>query len=144
MRVSAKGKYALAAMVYLAQSGHDTVKTVARISEELNISKIYLEQVFSLLKRAGLVLSTKGAQGGYRLAMLPEKITAYAVLKACDQALFEKAEPVLSEDHQALNHTLDTVYQKMDEEVKTSLESFTLSDLAEKVAGELNSYMFFI
>ncbi|CAB1244089.1 MAG: Rrf2 family transcriptional regulator [Clostridiales bacterium] len=144
MRVSAKGKYALAAMVYLAQSGHDTVKTVARISEELNISKIYLEQVFSLLKRAGLVLSTKGAQGGYRLALLPEKITAYAVLKACDQALFEKAEPVLSEDHQALNHTLDTVYQKMDEEVKTSLESFTLSDLAEKVAGELNSYMFFI
>lgn len=144
MRVSAKGKYALAAMVYLAQSGHDTVKTVARISEELNISKIYLEQVFSLLKRAGLVLSTKGAQGGYRLAMLPEKITAYAVLKACDQALFEKAQPVLSEDHQALNHTLDTVYQKMDEEVKTSLESFTLSDLAEKVAGELNSYMFFI
>ena len=143
MRVSAKGKYALAAMVYLAQSGHDTVKTVARISEELNISKIYLEQVFSLLKRAGLVLSTKGAQGGYRLAMLPEKITAYAVLKACDQALFEKAQPVLSEDHQALNHTLDTVYQKMDEEVKTSLESFTLSDLAEKVAGELNSYMFF-
>ncbi len=144
MRVSAKGKYALAAMVYLAQSGHDTVKTVARISEELNISKIYLEQVFSLLKRAGLVLSTKGAQGGYRLALLPEKITAYAVLKACDQSLFEKAEPVLNEEHQALNHVLDTVYQKMDEEIKTSLESFTLSDLAEKVAGEQNSYMFFI
>ena len=68
MRISAKGRYALAAAISMArQYGTGEHITAISISEKLGISKIYLEQVFSLLKRAGLVNTVKGAQGGYAL-----------------------------------------------------------------------------
>ncbi|MFV0412017.1 MAG: RrF2 family transcriptional regulator, partial [Oscillospiraceae bacterium] len=65
MKVSTKGRYALAAVTHMAQQ-HSTGEyiTVLSIAERLGLSKIYLEQVFSLLKRGGIVNSTKGAQGG--------------------------------------------------------------------------------
>ena len=65
MRISSKGRYGLAAMVCMAESyGSGACITIISLSERLGISKIYLEQVFSLLKRGGLVLAIKGVQGG--------------------------------------------------------------------------------
>ena len=85
MRISAKGRYALAAMVHMAQ-GHANGEctTLISISEKLGISKIYLEQVFSLLKRGDIVTSVKGAQGGYMLTRSPGEISAYQVLSAVE------------------------------------------------------------
>ena len=90
MRISSKGRYALAAMALMAerfQSGEFT--TVISISEHFGISKIYLEQVFSLMKRAGLVASAKGAQGGYQLTRKPSEINVFEVLHAAELSLFE-------------------------------------------------------
>ena len=85
MRISAKGRYALAAAISMAQQhGTGEYITVISISEKLGISKIYLEQVFSLLKRAGLVTSVKGAQGGYQLSRMPGQITALDLLMAVE------------------------------------------------------------
>lgn len=85
MRISSKGRYAVAAMTELAGAWKRSESlTVLRISETLGISKIYLEQVFSLLKRAQLVNSIKGAQGGYQLAKPPEEITAADILSASE------------------------------------------------------------
>ena len=62
MSISAKGRYGLAAMTHLAQCYQaDMPITIISIAEKMGISKIYLEQVFSLLKRAGLVNSINGA-----------------------------------------------------------------------------------
>ncbi|MEI6102174.1 MAG: Rrf2 family transcriptional regulator, partial [Eubacteriales bacterium] len=83
MRISAKSRYALAAITYMAIiDNKKECVTVISISEQLGISKIYLEQVFSLLKRAKLVVSIKGAQGGYRLAKPAVKIAIADVLHA--------------------------------------------------------------
>ena len=83
MKISAKARYGLATMIKLAQlySREENI-TVLRLAETLHISKIYLEQVFALLKRAQLVVSTKGAQGGYQLARAPETITVLADRKS--------------------------------------------------------------
>ena len=90
MRISAKGRYGLAAMAYLAHSYNNGAPvTIIRISEKLGISKIYLEQVFSLLKRAGLVHSLKGSQGGYQLSRRPGEISAYDILSAIELGLLE-------------------------------------------------------
>ncbi len=68
MRISAKGRYGLAAMITIALESQDNeCIPVILIAEKLGLSKIYLEQVFALLKRGQLVDSVKGAQGGYRL-----------------------------------------------------------------------------
>ena len=56
----------------------------------LAVSKIYLEQVFSLLKRDGLANSIKGAQGGYQLSRPAEEISVYDILSVAELSMFEK------------------------------------------------------
>jgi Rrf2 family protein len=74
MRISSKGRYGIAAMISMAQNqSKNAYITIISIAEKLGISKIYLEQVFSLRKRAEMVHSIKGAQGGYRRARPAEK-----------------------------------------------------------------------
>ena len=88
MKISAKGRYGLAAMIVLARSYESSSPvTIISISEHLGISKIYLEQVFSLLKRSKLVNSIKGSQGGYQLSRHPREITAYEILSSIEISL---------------------------------------------------------
>lgn len=81
MRISAKGRYGLAAMITLAQESTQDLCTqrVIVIAEKLGLSKIYLEQVFALLKRGKLVTSIKGAQGGCSLSRPAPQINAYEI-----------------------------------------------------------------
>ena len=74
--------------------------------EKLGISKIYLEQVFSLLKRARLVNSIKGSQGGYQLSRAPRAITAYDILSAIELSLMEEAAPASPEKMPELDRAL--------------------------------------
>jgi len=65
VRISAKTRYGIAALIHLAQnSTEDRLVPILSISEALGISKIYLEQVFSLLKRGDIVVSVKGPRVG--------------------------------------------------------------------------------
>ena len=66
VRISTKGRYGLAAMIYLGQHAQSNSHIpLIQLADALGISKIYLEQVFSLLKRAELVRSTKGTPVSY-------------------------------------------------------------------------------
>jgi Rrf2 family cysteine metabolism transcriptional repressor len=131
MRISAKGRYAIAASISLAQN-YDAGEyiTVMSISEKLNISKIYLEQVFSLLKRGGIVNSVKGAQGGYQLARMPEQITLYDILTAVELSLFETNEDTVLQSAQDIEAAMRAlVYERLDEMLKKTLTSVTLNEL---------------
>ncbi len=131
MRISAKGRYALAAAVRMArQHGSGEYITVISISEGLGISKIYLEQVFSLLKRGGLVNSVKGAQGGYQLTRPPEEITVLEVLSAVETALFENTEDTVREKAPDIESALRlSVFDPLDQSVREILSGITLSAL---------------
>lgn len=148
MRISVKGKYGLSAMVYLAQnaSTNDCV-TVLRISEELGISKIYLEQVFSLLKKAELVNSIKGSSGGYQLSRPAEKITSFEILNAIENSLFEETEAITSEKASHINSALTfLLWNELDNVVKEFLSSVTLSKLASEATKNRQGidFMYFI
>ncbi len=148
MRISAKGRYALAATVSMAEShGNGEYTTVIRISEKLGISKIYLEQVFSLLKRGGIVHSVKGAQGGYQLARAPGQISVLDVLAAVELSLFEPAEETVSDKAPDIEAAMKlAAFDVLDGAVKRALGQITLSDLAaeaEKHKSE-DGYMFYI
>ncbi len=131
MRISAKGRYALAAIIDMAQQHHNgEYITLLSISEKLGISKIYLEQVFSLLKRAALVLSVKGAQGGYQLAQAPEQLTVLDVLLAVEQALLEPTQETVAEKAPAVEAALRlSVFDMLDQAVRTALVGVTIADL---------------
>ncbi|MFP5469586.1 MAG: Rrf2 family transcriptional regulator, partial [Alphaproteobacteria bacterium] len=68
MRLSTRGRYAVMAMVDLADEGHGRPITLADIATRQDISLSYLEQLFAKLRRGGIVRSVRGPGGGYRLA----------------------------------------------------------------------------
>jgi len=85
MKVSAKAEYACLAVLALAQHGHDAPPLrIREISELHGIPERYLVQILLQLKGAGLVASTRGASGGYRLARSSETISVSEILSAID------------------------------------------------------------
>ena len=81
MRISTKGRYALAVMLDL--SIYDTGENISikTIAKRLNLSGKYLEQVVGVLTKAGFVKSVRGSSGGYRLAKQPKEYTVGAILR---------------------------------------------------------------
>jgi len=133
MRISTKGRYGLAVMVALAQKKINS--SVSDIANHLGLSKIYLEQVFTLLKRANLIVSQKGSGGGYSLAESPKNISAYAILLATESALFESAElNPISTTESALHAK---VWQPMDTLLQDFLSDITLESLIEQNAADM-------
>jgi len=147
MRISSKGRYALAAMVEMALTDSEEYQAVISLSQKLGISKIYLEQVFSILKRSGLVKSEKGARGGYRLRRAPSDIRVLDILKPLELALFEQPDCQVGDDVPEIGDALMAlVFSKMDQAVVHVLESVTLADLAQRVGGDraARGYMYYI
>ena len=84
MMISTKGRYALRIMVDLAQHDGSEPVSVREIAQRQDISGKYMEQIISVLTRAGLLRSVRGAQGGYHLAHKPEDITVGMILRATE------------------------------------------------------------
>ena len=82
---STKGRYALRAMGDLAT--HEGWISLGDVSERQNISRKYLEQVISLMHKAGYVESLRGKGGGYRLTRKPEEYTLGEILRAAEGSL---------------------------------------------------------
>ena len=147
MRVTAKGRYGLAAMIHLAQQKEGECVPVIHISEKLDISKIYLEQVFALLKRGGLVSSIKGSQGGYQLTKLASDITVYEIMKATEVAVFEGTKATVEGLAPEIDKAMAIkIFEPLDQAVTSMLQSVSLQDLVEEVATQEDNegYMFFI
>ena len=148
MRISAKGRYGIASMIelsWMSREGHHV--PVAILTENLGISKIYLEQIFSLLKRSGLVASVKGAQGGYHLAKPASEISVYEILKALEQILFEPTESSVDERAPAIESVMQKdVFRPLDATIETLLAKIHLSDLLEDYINQKNqnNFMFYI
>ena len=86
MKLSTRGKYGLYAMTYLAQhegEGPQSLKNIA----ELGLPDPYLEQLLGSLRRAGLVKTFRGAQGGYQLSRSPDEITVKHIIEAMEGPL---------------------------------------------------------
>ena len=85
MRISAKAEYACLAVLALAEKHHeDRPLTIREIAHAHRIPVTFLTQILLKLKGAGLVISTRGSSGGYRLARSPEEISLIDVLQVVD------------------------------------------------------------
>ena len=147
MRISAKGRYALAAVISMAQNYNNGEHiTVISISEKLGISKIYLEQVFSLLRRGKIVTSVKGAQGGYQLTRMPRQITVLDVLSSVELSLFEPAEGTVRSKAPEIEAAMRlSAFDVLDIAVKKTLEKVSIYDLITEAEKQKDQgFMFFI
>lgn len=85
MRLSTKSRYGLRALFDIAYNCGNRPAQIQDISRRQQISPRYLEQIFQSLKRAGILKSKRGPQGGYCLARKPEEITVLEILNATEQ-----------------------------------------------------------
>ncbi len=140
MMLSTRGRYGLKAMVDLAVVYGDGRLSTAALAASQGISDTYLEQLVSALRRAGLIVSTRGAQGGYELAREPGSINVNEVLRAlegettlvdcvgtdkvdCANACSCSARPLWLKLQSRINEVLDTTTLKdMADDYKTQME----------------------
>ena len=87
MILTTKARYAVMAVIDIADSGSNQPVSLVTISERQKISLSYLEQIFSRLKKSGIVESTKGPGGGYFLGKDRKKITIEDIIKAMDEPI---------------------------------------------------------
>lgn len=146
MKISAKARYALAAAIKMAQvyKANECI-ALNDLAENLQISKIYLEQIFSLLKRGKIVSSVKGAQGGYFLSRPPQVITVYEILLATDSSLFIKTDQTVAESAPGIENAMqNAVFQKLDHNVVELLSEITLMTLVLEEEKYNSNYMYYL
>lgn len=144
MRISTKGRYGLAAMIALAKHSSTKSISIASISNELGLSKLYLEQVVAVLKNRGLVKSVKGSQGGYTLADATKNISVKSILYALEPAFSEKTGN--SCEDSSINLILhQLVFDPITDVMGDKLDQIHLSDLMEALEDlQPDSIMFYI
>jgi len=133
MKLSTKGRYGLRAMVDMAVYSKGEHVSINSIAERQGISANYLEQVFSTLRKAGLVKSVKGAQGGYSLSLRPDETTIGVVLRSLegDLEIVDEAESGIgfSSIQKTIKHA---VWDKMNEKINEVVDSITVEDLVKE------------
>ncbi|MDR3086303.1 MAG: Rrf2 family transcriptional regulator [Christensenellaceae bacterium] len=130
MKLSTKGRYGVRAMYELALRFGSGPLSVKEIAGRQGVPEAYLEQLIAPLRRAGLVKSIRGAQGGYELAKPPNEISAYAVITALEGPT-APASCVLDEEQceNATNCAMHSLWQRIHDGVNDVLISITLQDL---------------
>lgn len=147
MKVSTKGRYGLRALVDLTVHGTEKHVSLVEIAKRQKISLNYLEQVFGTLRKAGVVKSIKGAQGGYVLAEKPERIKVSRVISVLEGTFSIIDESKSEKEQDTINLAVkNLVWDKINENVNYYLESTTLEDLANEYRrlNQMDAGMYFI
>jgi len=135
MRLSTKGRYGVKAMFDLAlNSSNDKIVTLKSIAERQGISEPYLEQLMAGLRKAGLVKSVRGSQGGYMLSSTPDKITVGDVIRTLEGCMAPTEcvdETSQVECSEAACCVTRMVWQKIKESVDDVIDAITIQDMLE-------------
>ncbi|MEC7118401.1 MAG: Rrf2 family transcriptional regulator [Pseudomonadota bacterium] len=132
MRLTTRGRYAVTALLDLALQPADQAITLAEIAGRQSISVAYLEQLFAKLKRHGLVISIRGASGGYRLAKSPMDIAVLEIISAVNESVeATRCEGSGNCQHGAMCLTHD-LWHELSECIESYLSGITLGSLIER------------
>ena len=130
MKLSTKGRYGLKAMFELSINQKDGPVPLKLIARNQNISDQYLEQIFSKLRKANLVQSVRGAQGGYLLAKDANNITVGDILTVLEGPI-SLSDCVLDEDvcENSSICVTKVVWEKIKKGIDEVVDSITLQDM---------------
>lgn len=150
MKLSTKGRYGVRAMFDLAQHTGQGPISLKSISERQGISEHYLEQLFSGLRKNGLVKSVRGAQGGYVLGREAEKIYVGDIIRVLEGPI-APVDCVAEEDPEncvkADFCVTRTIWEKVRDSIAEVFDSITLADMVEDAAKKKSAssmYMYHI
>ena len=133
MKISTKGRYALRLMLDLALNNTGEAVSLKDIARRQDISDKYLEQIISILNKAGYVRSIRGAQGGYMLRRLPKEYTVGMILRLTEGTL----APVSCVEYYAVECEREAscvnfiVWKKINDAICSVVDHITLQDLVD-------------
>ena len=132
MRVSSRGQYGVRALAYLAARYGEGPINVRTVAQAEHLPAKYLEQLLAKLRRGGLVRSSRGARGGVTLAREPKTISVRQVVALLEGSLLpvECLNDGAGHEETCVAHPL---WRALHESVLSTLDSFTLADLAERL-----------
>lgn len=132
MLISSRGQYAIRILLDLAIHDSGEAINVKTIAERQELSEKYMEQILSVLQKAGFVVSTRGYHGGYHLTKKPENYTIGKILRTVDGSLIPATQ---QEDIQErpVELVVNELWGNLQEQIENTLDSVTLLDL-------MNSY----
>ncbi|MHB9094161.1 MAG: RrF2 family transcriptional regulator [Eubacteriales bacterium] len=150
MKISTKGHYGVQAMFDLAQHFGEGPISLKSVAERQDLSEHYLEQLIAGLRKAGLVKSVRGAQGGYILAREPAEIKIGDIVRVLEGPI-APVECVNGEDTEGCLKAefciTRNVWEKVKDSIEGVLDSITLADMckdAERAKMNRNFYMYHI
>ena len=132
MKLSTRGRYGIHTMYDLALNAESGPQSIKAIAERGGMPDAYLEQLIAVLKREGLVTSTRGAQGGYMLARPASAITVGDVLRAMEGGL-NLVDCLDGEDacDKACACPSRIVWMKLRDGMNSIVDGITLQDMVE-------------
>ena len=132
MRLTTKGRYAVTAMLDLAFHSHTKPVTLTDIATRQTISLSYLEQLFSRLRRAGMVTGVRGPGGGYKLSKKASDVNIADIIGAVDEQVDATkcgGKANCQDDQACLTHDL---WMGLSEQIREYLKGITLGELLER------------
>ncbi|WP_066892872.1 Rrf2 family transcriptional regulator [Clostridium nigeriense] len=143
MKISTKGRYGLRALIDLAINMDSENVSIKAISERQNISERYLEQIFSLLRKAGIIVGRKGAQGGYSLGKNISELTIMEILK-----VLEGDSIFIDLNDKEENELEDFVNKNLWKDINTIINDYftniTLEDLVDNYKKSKDTIIYYI
>lgn len=135
LKLSTKGRYGVKAMFALAQRFGQGPTPLKQIAEEQGVSEPYLEQIISSLRKAGLVKSIRGAQGGYMLTRKPDDITIGDIVRVLEGPIVPT--DCLDDNQNVICDRADDciprgVWKKVKDSVDRVLDSITLKQMCDE------------
>lgn len=143
MKISTRGRYALRMMLDLAINNNGEPIRLKDISKRQGISDKYLEQIISILNKAGFVRSIRGPQGGYMLNREPKEYTVGMILRLTEGSL----APVACLDYQPndcerQNECVTLIlWEKLNDAIKGVVDNITLQDLVQWQMEKSDNYI---
>ena len=142
MIISSKGKYGLVALMDICLYSRSEAVTLKSVSKRQDISERYLEQIFSILKKGGIITSKKGAQGGYFLARKPKDITVGEILNILEGDL--KIVSPSEEKNDIECFMQKKIWNNINRQIETYFNSITLEELVKDYIEGKITIMYYI
>ncbi|MBI4054823.1 MAG: Rrf2 family transcriptional regulator [Elusimicrobia bacterium] len=141
MRMTSASEYAMRIMGQMVHCYDKSTLTAEELSHLENIQRDYVDQLLLKLRRAKLIQSRRGAQGGYRLSLAPEKITVADVVEAVERDLLEDTCDKYSYGKMQCRHTVTCsirpIWRALAQKIENFLRGVTLDELQrEEVEAE--------
>lgn len=139
MKISTKGRYALLLMLDLATYNTGEPIRLRDVAKRQQISEKYLEQIISILNKAGFVNSIRGPQGGYMLKNAPEQYTVGMILRQTEGSL----APVSYDGVNNYEREFVTakIWTQLEEAINNIVDNITLKDLVDWQEEQINQYI---